>query len=331
MESAEQPPKPKPELAPLPFTFVRTNDEQIAEFIEERMPLVSLARTGQKPSTDEAIIAAVKQQKVGEQWYFQDYWREEGQPSEQIEIRLDGHAITLYNFRPEIQLTDIHVEQLKESLGTFATHFPTVMEKVQWVLIADMKTPDPWGDANTFPLSGTIFESLKTLHLYPHAFAPKPYRIRTTSNLKGTIAHEMTHFIHDDFRDEWSESFQWGWVSDYPDIWKLIPRRNGKNYYYRNKDTGGITPSNQFPLQPDACVSEYGKRAWYEDVAESMVAYLYDPELLRRVSPKKFEILARHDANLPEPTVIAHRVLKKEIALPEIKPQTVFYYIKEPS
>ncbi|MDP3724756.1 MAG: hypothetical protein Q8R11_03965 [bacterium] len=331
MELAEQLPKPKQELTPLPFTFVRTNDKQIAEFIENRMPLISFTSKGLKPKTDEEIVAVVKQQKVGEQWYTQDYWREKGQPSEQIEIRLDGHAITLYNFRPEIQLTDIHVEQLKESLGTFTARFPNAMEKLRWILIADMPNSNPWGDVDTFPLSGTRSKSLKTLRLYPHAFASESHRIQTVSNLEGTIAHEIAHFIHEDFREEWSESFQWGSVSNCPNIWEPVPRPDGKKYYYRNKDTGEITYSGQFPLQPDACITEYGKRTWYEDIVESMVAYLYDPDRLRRVSPKKFEILARHDVNHPEPTVIAHRVPKDEVALPEIKPQTVFYYIKEPS
>lgn len=67
-----------------------------------------------------------------------------------------------------------------------------------------------------------------------------------------------------------------------------------------------------------------------EDICESMVAYLFDPDLLKRVSPDKFEILEAHDKGGSRPEASVYRVPKEEVKLPEIKPETVYYYVKEP-
>ena len=67
-----------------------------------------------------------------------------------------------------------------------------------------------------------------------------------------------------------------------------------------------------------------------EDIAESMVAYIYDPDLLRAVSEDKYNILSNHDAKGPKPEVGSHRVATEDIRLPEVKPEAVYYYIKEP-
>lgn len=91
-----------------------------------------------------------------------------------------------------------------------------------------------------------------------------------------------------------------------------------------------MSPQGLFPLQPDSCVNFYARQNMGEDIAESMVAYIYDPDFLKTISPEKFTILERHDANNPRQEVTAQRVPKDEIKLPEVKPELVYYYIKEP-
>lgn len=85
----------------------------------------------------------------------------------------------------------------------------------------------------------------------------------------------------------------------------------------------------EIPLQSQECVTDYAKITIDEDVCESMVAYLYDPELLKRVSPTKYDILRRHDAKGEIPKVTVSRVPREEIKLPEVKPQTVKYFVRE--
>lgn len=91
-----------------------------------------------------------------------------------------------------------------------------------------------------------------------------------------------------------------------------------------------MSPQGQFSLQPDQCVTHYARQNMGEDICDSMVAYIYDPDLLRTVSSDKFDILAGHDAKKAHSKVATKRVSKEEIKLPEIKPETIHYYIEEP-
>ncbi len=92
-----------------------------------------------------------------------------------------------------------------------------------------------------------------------------------------------------------------------------------------------MSPQGQFPLQLDQCVTYYAKQNMNEDICDSMVAYIYDPNLLKTISPDKFAILEAHDAKQEKPAVTVNRVAKDQLALPEVKPETIKYHIKEPA
>ncbi|HSV94888.1 MAG TPA: hypothetical protein VLH94_02890, partial [Spirochaetia bacterium] len=94
--------------------------------------------------------------------------------------------------------------------------------------------------------------------------------------------------------------------------------------------TNEMAPMGQFPLQPDKCVTDYAKINIGEDIAESMVAYIYRPKYLKKISPEKYEMLSKHDAKHEKPMVQVRRVPKTEIALPKVETQTVSYYVQEP-
>lgn len=79
--------------------------------------------------------------------------------------------------------------------------------------------------------------------------------------------------------------------------------------------------NGEFSLQPDQCVNYYAKQNMEEDICDSMVAYIYDPQLLQGVSPDKLNIFQKHDAKQPLPQVTSKRMKKEEI---------VNYFIQEP-
>lgn len=79
----------------------------------------------------------------------------------------------------------------------------------------------------------------------------------------------------------------------------------------------------------DQCITEYASIDQDEGICESIVAYVLI-RILKRISPKKFEILQSHDVNQPGPEVLAKRIPKDQIRLPEIKPETIYYCIEEP-
>lgn len=157
-----------------------------------------------------------------------------------------------------------------------------------------------------------------------------PHRITKTSNLEGTFIHESTHLIQQQFKPEWSEKFKWEDCYDHKDEWEVRPTPDGTKTRYFNKQTNEMAPNGQFPLQPEQCITYYAKINLGEDICDSMVAYIYDPDQLQKVSPDKFDILKKHDAKLPLPKISSKRIAKEEIKLPEIKEETVYYYVEEP-
>lgn len=91
-----------------------------------------------------------------------------------------------------------------------------------------------------------------------------------------------------------------------------------------------MSPQARFPLQPEQCVTDYAKQNLSEDICESITAYVLKPELLQQASLKKFEILKSHDAKIEKPEVSFRVTPKDQIQLPEVKPELVYYFIKEP-
>lgn len=86
----------------------------------------------------------------------------------------------------------------------------------------------------------------------------------------------------------------------------------------------------EYPLQPEECVTSYAKINLSEDIAESVVAYIYDQELLRSISPRKYEILRGLDRNLQAIEAALRRIEGDEKGIPVPEPETIKYYIVEP-
>lgn len=156
-----------------------------------------------------------------------------------------------------------------------------------------------------------------------------PHRIQAVSNFEGTIAHETTHLIDNEFLAEW-ENFKWKDCMDFPNEWEVKKTPDGTKKRFFNRQTGEMSPQGKFPVQAEQCVTDYGKQTMREDIAESMVAYLFDPELLKKFSEKKYNILQNHDANKTTLEILVNKIPKDQIKLPEIKPEIVYYYIQEP-
>jgi hypothetical protein len=85
----------------------------------------------------------------------------------------------------------------------------------------------------------------------------------------------------------------------------------------------------QFPAKPEEYVTHYALLEPEEDICESMVAYMYDPELLQRTSPQKFEILKSKDQASELVNAEIRGIPTSDIKLPEIKLETIYYFIDE--
>ena len=317
------------ELPSLPFTYESVDDKEKAQYREWRVSPVVFSGEENEPYSDEEIVESVKRQHEAKQWYTTEYWRKKGIPEEQIEFTANGRQITVYNFNKEKPFSDEHVARTKKALSQLASRFPQVLDNIRWVLVDDVQPPSLLADDERYPTKGTAMREHKAFRFMPRGTELMPHRIEATSNFEGTFVHELGHLMQSDFEDEWREKYQWQYCSDNKDEWEVREAPNGERRWF-NKETGEMSPQCQYPLQPDQCVTTYGRQNMGEDICESLVAYIYDPEKLQEVAPDKHAILQGHDAGQAQPEVSSKRVAKDDIGLPEIKPETIFYYVEEP-
>lgn len=222
------------------------------------------------------------------------------------------------------------MQKTKEVLEELGSRFPKILKNLRWILIEDYQEPSLLGDPKKYPVNGQAMPKWNAFRLFPRGMSLLPSRIPPLPNFTCTLTHELSHLIETEFKPEWMEKFQWKFCADHPDDWESKPSPDGNGKRFFNRKTGEMSPQGRFPLQPEQCITDYAKQAPDEDICESITSYVLKPELLKQVSPKKFEILEGKDAKKEKPKVSARRIPNDEIKLPEIKPETVYYFIKEP-
>ena len=208
-------------LAPLPFTYKRTDNPELARYKVARNNPVYI---GKKPPsyTDEQLLQEVAGRREGEDWFTKEAWRKKGLPKEQIELIVGDKPITIYNYN-EKPLTDEHLDRTRRVFEELGSRFPQILQRVRWILINDVQDPSGFGDEDLFPLNGEPNQEERQCLLQPRGLNLTPHRIAATSNYEGTLAHELTHLIQGDFIDEWKEKFKWVKCEEYPDEWETRP------------------------------------------------------------------------------------------------------------
>lgn len=316
-------------LSELPFSYQRVQNQEESQYREWRVSPVIFEGKENSPKTDAEIIESVKKEHESKQWYTAEYWRKKGAPAEQIEFTIDGRRITVYNFNAEKPFSDDHVVKAEKVFQELTIRFPDVLDKIRWVLVDDVRQPSLLADDELYPTNGTAMREYRAFRFMPRGMETIPHRIQTTSNFEGTFVHELGHLIQGKFEDEWREKFQWVYCWDNEEEWEVRKAPNGENRWF-NKKTGKMSPQGQYPLQPDQCITHYARQNIGEDICDSLVAYIYDPDKLKEITPEKYAILKSHDASLKDrPDVSTQRIPKTEIKLPEVKPETIRFYIQE--
>lgn len=309
------------ELPPLPLAYERTLDPQKATYSYKRA-------SGKISFTDEQILRRVKRARENKDWFTSPEWRKKGMPFEQIEILINNAPITIYNYSQQRPFTQEHIAETTKTLSEIASYFPHFTRKVDYILLNDIQPKSELGDNDNLPTNGKTNHEWKLIQLNPRGTDMQlPYRIPSISNFTGVLTHELGHLaMESDFKEEW-DVFKRAKCSDYPEEWEYMP--DSDFVLYRNKKTGEFA-SGDYPIDKEQCVTQYAQLSWNEDFAESLAAYIHDPELLKSVSPDKFAILQKHDAQQAKPEISIIRTPEDQIRLPEIKPETVYYFIKEP-
>jgi len=306
-ESAE----PVNELPVLPFEIEFVNNEEDAQYIRDKVERIydldgTLLEEREKDKDEiSRDVEEIKELHKEKKWFTADEYRRKI-PNEQVEFFINDKNITFYNFNKEKELSEIHIEKIKNVFKEMTERFPGSLNNIDWVLIDDVQQPSLSGDEK-FPLNGLADKDRRCLKIMPRAMdIDKTHRVEGVLNFEGTLAHEIGHFIEDIFLEEWRKYYQW-----------------------REKREGEIAPGNKYPVQPDECIDDYAKKDMQEDICDSLVAYIYNPQRLKEISPTKFSIIESIENKEKERLEVSSRRLDKpEIKLPEIKAEIIKVFLR---
>ncbi len=313
----------------LPFKYIRTLDPDKADYKKWRISPTDNSEKNKNSKTNREILDMVIQEHENKKWFTSAYWREKGIPNEQIEFKIQGKTITIYNWNKNKPFTDSHLQKAKSALAELMGRFPKISAHLKWILIDDNQIKSAFGDPINYPLNGSAMRGLKAFRILPRGMEFFPHRLEKVSNFEGTFVHEATHLIRHLFEDDWSKKFAWDYCVENQNKWGIKPTPDGTTNKWFHKKTGEMSPDGQFPLQPDQCVTFYARQNISEDICESMVAYIFDREHLRQISISKLNIFQKHNSRKAKPTIKYIRIPKEKIKLPRIKSRNIYYYIHE--
>lgn len=307
-ESAE----PVNELPVLPFEIEFVNKEEDAQYIRDRIEKIYDFESdtyceGEKKNDSQINkeIEEIKELHKEKKWFTTDNYRRK-RPNEQVEFSINDKNITFYNFNKEKELSESHIEKIKNVFKEMTERFPGSLNNIDWVLIEEIQQPSLSNDER-FPLNGLAEKDMRCLKIMPRALdIDKTHRVEGVLNFEGTLVHEVGHFIEDRFLEEWRKHYQW-----------------------REKREGEIAPGDKYPVQPNECIDDYAKKDEQEDICDSLVAYIYNPKRLKEISPKKFSIIESiENKEKKRSKVSSIRIDKSEIKLPEIKAEIIKVFLR---
>ncbi len=192
---------------------------------------------------------------VQKHWFLQGYWLNK-QPRERVTFIIGDRTLDLFNFEGE--LTSEQLDQIEKVIKDYASlSTPKVFERVTAIVIDDQQPINPHTGT---PMNG-YGEQGGAIKLYPSALQSVGHRVPGVSNLEGTVIHELSHSLGTDFQNRWAREFDWAML-DEPEI---LPGGAQKNYQVS---------------EPNRCVTEYAQVNPAEDICESMVAALRNPDIL---------------------------------------------------
>lgn len=231
----------------------------------------SALRIRRKPTDDpDLIFGAVKNEITRTRWWMRDTWVEKGLPKEEFLLADGEHQVTLFNYGDPLERR--HLDEVMSVLGLFsAIRNGKVFERVSYIVVDNVNLMNEKSGELS---NGHGPTDDNKITLYPNALASIRNRVTDkASNLEGTLTHELTHGLNDVYLDiegsvtekyievAWMKIGNWT-IGDKP---RILPG-------------GGI--SAEVTTDPDRCVTVYAQSDSGEDMCDSMVATLFDPEVL---------------------------------------------------
>ncbi len=234
--------------------------------------------------SDTNIESEAKKKLKNENWWLQEEWQEKGSPKEQVEIDIGGHKITLYNFGEPLEQQ--HFQELESALRDLSQAVDgRLLSEIKYILMDNVSKQNPQSGEN---FRGYNLPRISSIRINPEGRQIAPYgRIKGVSNFDAVLIHEFSHNIRKinlDFINKWIKKF---WVLE-------------QDFEKKRKMPGGGEDCLDYdPIDPKRCVSEYARSSPDEDLCESMVAALRNPQALDLWKLKliKKELLGKNKAD----------------------------------
>ena len=172
------------------------------------------------------------------------------------------------------QFTDAEKKMIDEVQGKYATLMTCKNQPLKRFGRTDKGITDCKVESSTM---GECFDDSGTLVIMDNAYSPVDFKDENTQ-FKGTVAHEMSHIIMNRFDPRTCKTY------DSPDDNPLMKE-------YRKATGWDATGSTLTETAKDHAPSEYGKTNSQEDMAESSMLYLYNPDELEKKSPARYAFM----------------------------------------
>ena len=222
--------------------------------------------------------------KIGEHFWFAKNEYAGKAPVQQWAIQLGNLALHMYNYTPLRKITTDEVEEISSGISMLQARFPVPKRyRPKAIAVTESLPRSPFKRPGRYDTHAMAHPHLRLIELATKnaAFRKSPYRNELRVSTLGAVGiHEYAHMYWDEIlAPEWlAAGFTWHPVLT--PVTRQPQIKFGEELFEAD--------------QPEACVTEYGKLSIYEDIPESMVAYLVAPELLVQ---EKRDILTRHDRN----------------------------------
>lgn len=213
-----------------------------------------------------------------------------GDPVWQRKIEIDGHELFLVSYDDDFDFTDIHEKELREFFKKAIEFNPRLLANFRRLVFDDYRPASRYKDEEKYPFNGTVLKDGVLIYKRGQR-TDIQHRTKATSNFIGTVAHELHHHIHPEYGEEWRNQFGWHYCSEFPEEWEPTEDAGWGKAWYKNKRTGETVGEGEFTTHPEWCVTEYSKRSWDDDFADSGVVALFQSEKLEAVCPQKLSFL----------------------------------------
>ena len=248
--------------------YQNINDIVIKEMDEDaKKPMLEILCEAN--TLQEKKIKDVQTELMRNNWWLQNELREKGLPDERVSILIDDKCpIDIYNWSDE-KLTDQQINTIARNLALFSIiKDGKALAKYRYILLDREQKKNPNSGE---PLNG--YGYYDHIRLYPNAFRYISHRVGGVSNLEGTVIHELSHCIADDIINEWFNKFGWG-----------IAR--GENITLPSGEKSPFKLKEGFK---ERCVTSYAALLPSDDICESMVAAIKNPEIMDKEKLKDLQ------------------------------------------